>query len=147
MHIGPLRLPPLREEQIYSFKRTSLARKWGRSLNSHRQANMTTSFIFSRMEVRVQGGLGGKYHRSLQPPPPGLPADCRTALGARPQKLQSGLPWTASSAPPIVWRTPCSRSSPRVQLHVAAPLILLPCPRLRAVMSSGDRAARCVRGG
>lgn len=36
--------------------------------------------------MRAQWGLGGEYHRSPQPPPPGLPADCRTALGARPPR-------------------------------------------------------------
>lgn len=76
------------------------------------------------MEVKAQWGLRrGKYHRSPQPPPPGLPADCRTALGARPQKLQSGHPWAAAAAasPPCVRRLLCSWSSPHVRLHVGAP--------------------------
>lgn len=70
MHISPLGVPPLLEEQIYSFKCTSLAREWGRSLNSHHEANMTTSFIFSRKEVKAQWGLGGSITDfcSLLPP-------------------------------------------------------------------------------
>lgn len=71
--------------------------------------------------MRAQWGLGGEYHRSPQPPPPGLPADCRTALGARPQKLQPGLPWAAAASPPCVRRLLCSLSSPHVRLHVGAP--------------------------
>lgn len=74
---------------------------------------------FFKVLVRVRKwGLEGKYHRSPQPPPPGLPADCRTALGARPQKLQSGLSWAA--ALPCVRRL-CSLMSPHVRLHVGAP--------------------------
>ncbi len=79
------------------------------------------SYFQDDVEVRAQWGLGGKYHRSPQPPPPGLPADCRTALGARPQKLQSGLPWAAAASPPCVRRLFCSSSSPHVRLHVGAP--------------------------
>lgn len=75
----------------------------------------TASYIiFSELCGESTVGPGGKYHRSPQPPPPGLPADCRTALGARPQKLQSGPPWAAAASPPSVRSLPWSLSSPRV---------------------------------
>lgn len=145
----PLGFHPCLKSRFILLKAHHWRGSWGRSLNSHNWANMTTSFFFfPEWRWERSGDWGGReYHRFLQPPPPGLPADCRTALGARPQKLQSGLPWTAASTPRTVWRILCSLSSPHVRLHVGAPLILLPCARLRAVMSSGDRAARCVRGG
>ena len=94
-------------------------------------------------------GGGGKYHRSPQPPPPGLPADCRTALGARPQKLQSGLPWAAAAAPPCVRRLPWSLSSPRVRLHVGAPWSCCSAPgsALSCQVATGQPGASVEGGG
>lgn len=66
-------------------------------------------------------------------------------------------PETAIRPPPSCWCWCCFSSvRPEAPLFLVAstrpaarrcPLILLPCCRLCAVMSRGDRAARCVRGG
>lgn len=147
MHIGPLGVPPLLEEQIYSFKCTSLAEEGGWDSQKYPLSKRDNILHILRMEVRAQRRLGGKYHRFLQRPPPGLPADCRTALGRSSPETAIRPPLgccfcssVRSEGPPL----PVESTRPAAR---RCALILLPCPRLWAVMSSGDRAARCVRGG